>query len=125
MGLMGKIMEEPLWLQAWVFWMTIINTASIAFVRHAGGRVALGAWIGNLIFMTLLFETAGYVRLLGLSHVIFWTPLVIYLFVSRANIANQGIYSYWALILGITNSVSLVIDYIDVVRWLIGDGALE
>jgi len=121
MEFMNKIMGEPLWLQTWVFWMMIINTASIIFIKHRGAQVALGCWIGNMIFMSLLFEQVGYVRLLGLPHVVFWTPLVIYLVMTWRQHRGKGLFSAYIMVLIATNTISLVIDYIDVIRYLLGE----
>lgn len=123
-NMMVKIMAEPLWLQGWVFWMMILNTAALFFLGTREGKVVLACWIGNIITMSVLYEMVGYVRLLGLSHVIWWTPLVIYLF-RRRDSFPAGVVTTWLWILLATNSASLVIDYIDVVRYFMGDGALE
>lgn len=123
-NMMLKIMAEPLWLQVWVYWMMILNTAALLFLRTTEGRVVLACWVGNIITMSLLYEWVGYVRLLGLSHVIWWTPLVIFLFLRRGQFP-AGKAATWLWILLLTNSVSLVIDYIDVARYFMGDGALE
>lgn len=123
-NMMVKIMAEPLWLQAWVYWMMLLNTAAIFFLRHKQAKLVLAAWIGNVITMSVLFEVVGYVRLLGLSHVIWWTPLVIYLFRGRASFP-AGMAATWLWVLMLTNTASLVVDYIDVARYLMGDGALE
>lgn len=119
-----KVMAEPLWLQAWVFWMMLLNTAALFFLKHREARVVLACWVGNVITMSLLYEWAGYVRLLGLSHVIWWTPLVLYLLARRAGFPAGAVRS-WLWVLLLTNSASLVIDYIDVARYFMGDGALE
>lgn len=121
---MGKIFSEPLWLQAWVSWMMLINTAALLFLKHSQAKVVLVAWVGNIITMTVLFEMYGYVRLLGLSHVIWWTPLVIYLFSYRRNFPT-GAVATWLWILMCTNMASLLVDYMDVARYFMGDGALE
>ncbi|MCH7911234.1 MAG: hypothetical protein IIB38_16670 [Candidatus Hydrogenedentes bacterium] len=71
--------------------------------------------------MTLLAEQMGYTRILGLSHAIFWTPLVIYLFTRRKNFEWDTIYGKWLYILLVTNVASLVIDYIDIIRYIAGD----
>lgn len=123
-NMMVRIMAEPLWLQAWVYWMMLLNTAAILFLRHREAKVVLALWIGNVITMSVLYEMVGYVRLLGLSHVIWWTPLVIYLFARRAHFP-AGMVRNWLWVLLLTNSASLVIDYIDVARYFMGDGSLE
>lgn len=118
------VMQEPLWLQAWVGWMMVLNTACLLFLRQRTAKIVLVAWIGNILTMAVLYEVVGYVRLLGLSHVIWWTPLVIYLWRQRGQFPTQTAFGVWVRVLLLTNAASLVIDYIDVARYLMGDGAL-
>ncbi|MES1945316.1 hypothetical protein PC39_14412 [Salinisphaera sp. PC39] len=123
-SLMARLMAAPWWLQAWVGWMMVANTASVVFLRHREARWVLTVWIGNVITMMALYEAVGYVRLLGLSHVLWWTPLLAYLFAVRGRFAQAGAFGAWARALTVTIAVSLVIDYIDVIRYFMGDGAL-
>jgi hypothetical protein len=117
-----RIAAEPFWLQAWIYWMVFLNSASVLFVSRAEGRWALLAWVANLVTMDQLFQVHGYARILGLSHVIFWSPLVVYLFRRRAGFGT-GVFGGWARWLLATNAVSLAIDYVDVARWALGDRA--
>jgi hypothetical protein len=117
------ILQEPLWLRLWVFWMIGVNTLSLVFLRHIEARWVLGAWLGNLVLMSVLFELNGYNRLLGLSHVVWWTPLLIYLFRRRDQLPAVGAYTTWVKVLFLTNGVSLIVDYIDVARYALGDRA--
>ena len=120
MGLMDKILTEPAWLVAWVMTMMVLNTAAVFFLSRTEARWILAAWVGNLIFMSTLFEFFGYVRLLGLSHVIFWTPLLVYLFARRNSWDLSSLSGKYIALLFAVNATSLVIDYIDVGRWLAG-----
>ena len=120
--LIEGILSMPIGWMLWVMWMMALNTASMFFcLKNMEARFVLAAWIPNGIFMTLLAEYAGYTRILGLSHMIFWTPLVIYLFTRRKNFEWATIYGKWLYILLVTNVASLVIDYIDVIRYILGD----
>lgn len=123
-GMMSLIAQEPLWLKSWVFWMIFINSIAVffAFTRNEAHWV-LTAWLANLVTMPMLFDSVGYVRLLGLSHIIFWTPLVIYLWLRRREFSNTWTGHYLWVVMA-TNGASLVIDYIDVARYLTGDGDL-
>lgn len=114
-------MAEPLWLKAWVGWMMIMNSACLIFLKNREARWVLAAWIANIIFMTILAEQIGYVRLLGLSHVIFWTPLMVYLLLRRSTFDLSALYGRWLAILIATNCISLIIDYVDVARYFFGD----
>lgn len=118
---MGEhILAEPVWLRSWIFWMVIVNSASLLFVRHSQARFILAAWVGNAITMGQLLEWNGYNRLLGLSHVLWWTPLLVLLWRQRSR-WPAGMAGIWLRVLCATNAVSLAIDYLDVARYLLGD----
>jgi hypothetical protein len=114
------IAREPFWLQAWIYWMIFMNSASLLFVRRVEARWVLLAWIASLVTMNQLFAAYGYTRILGLAHVIFWSPLVVYLFRRRPRF-GEGAFGGWARWLLATNAISLAIDYVDVARWALGD----
>jgi len=122
MGLIERIAEGP----AWIFWWTrVIDTTNWVLVPLAfmdrRAHWALTAWFANIIIILTLFGTFGYVRLLGLSHILVWTPLVIYLWRQRKPFKEEnlaGKYLYWFMLVA---SVSLVFDYIDLVRYVFGD----
>lgn len=122
--MMTLIAQEPWWLSSWVYWLIVINSLSLifAFTRNEAHWV-LTAWLGNLLMMPMLFEAVGYVRLLGLTHIVFWTPLVIYLWRQRSEFGSSRSGRYLWVVLA-TNTASLIIDYIDVVRYFLGDGDL-
>ena len=115
------ILQEPAWLLVWVFWMGTINSLAIVFLKHRPACWILAAFLGNLLFMTTLFEVNGYNRLLGLSHVIFWTPLLVYLFRIRNKLPRAGLIVVWIKVLFLTNALSLMVDYSDVARYLLGE----
>ena len=62
----------------------------------------------------------GYVRLLGLAHIVAWTPLLPFLLYHRQPFAEEnwtGRYLYWFMAV---ITISLIFDYIDVVRYFLG-----
>lgn len=119
--MISHILQEPAWLQAWIAWMVLVNSASAAFLRQTEARWVLAAWLGNLVTMSALYELNGYNRLLGLSHVLWWTPLLVYLFGLRGTLPRGTPFGVWVALLFLTNATSLVIDYVDVVRYLLGE----
>lgn len=123
MKMLELMLQEPLWLQGWLLWLVTVNLLSLVFLRHHEARWVLVAWIGNLILMSALFEFNGYNRLLGLSHVLWWTPLLVYLWRRRRAIRVDGSFGTWLKVLFVTNGISLLIDYVDVARYLLGDRA--
>lgn len=119
--MMDHILGYPLWLQAWIAWMGLVNLTAIVFLRHVQARWALAAFGSAAIFMEILFRLNGFNRLLGLAHVVFWTPLVVYLVRERPRLEWGSAFSKWVTVLLATNLLSLVIDYSDVIRYVVGD----
>lgn len=124
MTMMEHMMQEGPVLKAWLFWMMFINTASILFViQRVEARWVLAAWIANLIIMPQLFELYGYTRILGLSHILVWTPLLVYLWMRRDRIDRSTWSGRYLVVLFVTILVSLAFDYVDLVRYFAGDTA--
>ena len=116
------IMMQPLWLQAWVGWLVLVNVlGAFVFVRRPEAKWVLIAMAGNAFLMNWLFAEYGYQRILGLAHVAFWTPLLVYLWLRRHEWDLQSYGGKWIAVLFATNFASLVIDYIDVARYLAGE----
>lgn len=119
--LIGEILREPWWLLTWIIWLGFVNTLSLAFLSEVEARWTLAAFVGSFLFMSVLYEINGYNRLLGLAHVVFWTPLVIYLYRRLTNLVGPRLFERWIRLLLATIGLSLVIDYVDVLRYLMGD----
>lgn len=116
------ILMQPLWLQLWVGWLVLINIGGgLVFIRRPEAKWVLLAMIGNVILMNWLFAQFGYQRILGIAHVIFWTPLIVYLWARRQQWQVGTLGGKWLAVLFATNTVSLLIDYTDVVRYLLGE----
>lgn len=76
----------------------------------------VGAFLANAVFMALLYEQMGYGKHLGLAHVVFWTPLVLWLVTRFEAIqARSTAFAVYVLVLIATNTISLGIDYADVI----------
>ena len=118
--MLPHILAEPLFLQIWILWLIVINTACIFFLREVEARWVLVAWVCSILLMTALFENYGYNRLLGLAHIVCWTPLLFYLHRRRHQISGDSLYEGWVRTLFVTNVVAVVIDYFDVMRYLLG-----
>lgn len=119
--MISGILGEPWWLIVWIAWLGTINLASLAFLREIEARWVLTAFLASLTTMVLLEHSYGYNRFLGLAHVIFWTPLLLYLYRRLARIVGPPRYENWLRTLLASNGISLLIDYVDVLRYLTGD----
>jgi hypothetical protein len=68
-----------------------------------------------------LYSHLGYVKLLGLPHIVLWTPLAYYLFVQ----VRRGDMPPWPrrimMVVLATIMISLAFDYADIVRYALGE----
>lgn len=112
----------------WIMWMNITTLSSLVIfaIHRATWRDAAVLLLVNVAMvstMMWLYAQVGFVRLLGLPHLMFWVPLVIYLIMRmrRGGLPRMALTAM--LVLCATLSISLVLDVIDVVRWLLGERA--
>jgi hypothetical protein len=114
------------WLLYWFYWLgySIVLTPVILAFSRATRRDALIVALTNIavVFsMGRLYDQIGYVRLLGIVHVILWTPLFVYL-LRRAWRGEMGLgfrVVMWLFVVSL--AISLAFDYVDVVRYLLGE----
>lgn len=125
MTLEEAIAQRPLWLQLWLNWLLIgafILPLTLLIWRptRLAGIAAIVASVIAAVSVMQMYEQMGYVKLLGLPHIIVWTPLAVYLFRLLRNdlpkIARGVVMVVLATIL-----VSLAFDYTDLLRYLLGE----
>lgn len=120
------IQLQPQWVQIWLnvllFGAFILPlTLFIWKETRLTALVTLAASAISAFGVTWLFDQMGYVKLLGLPHIIFWTPVVFILYrqIKRADMP------VWPkrimVVIAVTILISLVFDYADVARWLLGE----
>jgi len=128
------IATEPLWLQGWVLLLVLVHAAALLFLvrRREGGGVGIrpepvaivAAFLLAGAFMGWLYDQVGYVRLLGLAHLVFWTPVWVWVWTRRPAIGTGSAFGKYVHAYLAVAGVSLVIDLVDVLRYLAGDGEL-
>jgi hypothetical protein len=119
----ADVKAGPLWVQYWLAFLSLVLMLAFPFALvRKEARVA--ALVVALTFpaMIALYSLIGFVRLLGIVHVVFWTPFVIYLWRRRDDWrVKESLSGKWLVLLFLTMIVSLAFDYADVVRWLLGE----
>ncbi len=126
MSLEEAIATQPSWVQWWINWMGIVIVGSMIALLFSkttrrDSAVILVTSLAVFFLMMWLYQQVGFVRLLGIVHVVIWTPLAIYFWRRLRNPAiatpfRQVIWVFLATII-----VSLMFDYVDVVRYLLGE----
>ena len=114
------------WMTVWLYWMSfaiIVTPLVLVFSKatRLDAAIVLLTNIAMLIGMGWLYEQMGYVRLMGIVHVILWTPLFIYLFRRAKNGEMPLLCRLTIWMFAATLAVSLVFDYTDFVRYLLGE----
>ena len=67
-----------------------------------------------------IFKMKGFVRLLGIGHIL-WIPMVIWLALGFESEHLTSPFGIWLAAVMILNSISIVIDGVNVVRYLKGE----
>ncbi|MGI9378459.1 MAG: hypothetical protein ACR2OW_02325 [Methyloligellaceae bacterium] len=106
--------------RAWVIVLIIVNLGSLFFLDTQYGQINLLAVLAGMIVMVVIYARLGFVRLLGIGH-IFWLPMLVWFLSDLPDQEHDPMLFYWVLCLILFNSLSLVIDAIDVVRFVGGD----
>ena len=72
--------------------------------------------------MTVLHAKLGYVLLVGVGHFV-WIPMLFWLCFRLAEIPSDTVIYGWLLTLIVMDSLPLLLDFVDFVRYLRGDRA--
>ena len=121
LGFPQAVLSMPKPWVAWVMLLFGINfVPGLLYWSSPEGKVVLAALMLGGLFQTAIFSSRGFVRLLGIGHLL-WLPMVWWLW-TRMEAAPQGsVFRYWLLAVIIINSLSLIIDTVDVIRYIRGE----
>ena len=124
----SDVLAQRVAVQLWVIWMTAaIFVVPVLLLKHESsrreGKVILASSIVLAIVMVLWYAQVGYTRILALPHILIWTPLLVYLYLRRTNLASPSPVRRMTTVLVLTIVVSLAFDCTDVIRYLLGERA--
>jgi hypothetical protein len=112
-------MPRP-WL-AWLVLLMIVNgLGAIVYIKSTEGVLVILAAMAGAVIQIVIFSSKGFVRLLGIGHLP-WVPLVLWLWSRLDQIPGDGVFRYWILSVIVLDTLSLVIDTSDVIRYISGD----
>lgn len=108
----------------WKLWTTLIGVVNFVlpwmFVQHLEAQVVLGVFVVNVITMVALCALAGFNRLLGFANFL-WLPLLYFLWVSLPDTPADTPFGLWIRLLMVVNAISLLVNGIDVIRFIMGE----
>ncbi len=111
----------------WQVWVNILGLFNmilpLVFIRRTEAKVVLAAFVGAFTLMLVLTAATGFTRILGLGHVVFWIPLLVYIARRLREVPPNDWFGSWLRGLIAINALSLAIDIVDVVRYFGGETA--
>ena len=128
MTLSQALATQPLWVQYWNYFMVFcIVLVPLSLLIWKQSRLAAVIIVAASLLAGVgvfrIFGALGYVKLLGLPHIIVWTPLVWFLLQQ----IKRNDMPVWPrrimLVVLAVFVVSLMFDYVDVVRYVLGERA--
>ncbi len=115
------IMRLPVPWRLWMVLLVALNlVVPLFFLDRLEAQLVLVAMVVSMFLMTGLTAVSGFSRLLGLGHIA-WIPLVVFLGTRLSEIPASDFYGMWLRVLLVANSLSLVIDLVEVVRYAAGE----
>lgn len=118
------------WVKAWLFFLNLVLLGSFFFLHDPVGRwTAIAYLAAGPLLLGMMVCQRGLTRLLGLAHLIPWTPLMVYLVLRvstgvvgpRLTPADDPALFGFALLVVVTVGVCLAFDLYDVLRWIRGE----
>lgn len=119
-----QMAELPSWVQIWMNWMMVVFLASILFVwKHKGARWVALSFIVSMPLGMLVFYLSNTVHLLGIVHLLLWSPILIY--IMRVEFKSDDFklkspYGVWTILLMVTIVISLLFDIRDLILVMMG-----
>ena len=116
----------PIWVKYWLMWLLVVAfILPLTLVIWRQTRIAgLIGFIGGILAslgVNAIFNALGYVKLLGLPHIILWTPLVVYMIALLRRGGLPWIAQAIVILITATMALSLIFDTVDVLRYILGE----
>jgi hypothetical protein len=105
------LLQQPVWIPIWVFYLMIINVGSVGFWHEPLAKLIFITFLVTAMLMMGLYSRVGFEKILGLGHLP-WIPLLAYVLTKFPSV-EAGFKSY-LLVFSISITISLVFDIIDV-----------
>ena len=122
-SMIRAILHMPKPWATWNVALILVNLAGgLYYFGSLEGKLVVAAFFAAVIVMEAIYKAKGFVRLLGLGH-IFWVPLMPWLWMRYADAPADGGFRTWLAAVMLVNTISLIIDAIDLVRYARGERA--
>lgn len=115
------ILRSPIGVRLWILLLVCPNLIlPVIYFQQSEAQIVLFTFFASFLLMVLITGTSGFTRLVGLGH-LFWIPLVLFLVSRLDSIPAADAYGIWIRSVIALNTISLVLDAVDVVRFVRGE----
>ncbi|MEO1552435.1 MAG: hypothetical protein AAFR82_00765 [Pseudomonadota bacterium] len=117
--------NSPTWVLIWVNAMVVILALAIPFsFSYVEARWILLGTVLGMLGTIIAYSMFGFTRLLGLGHILFWSPTLIYIITVRGwKTYHKTLFSRWLILAAVIIGISLAFDVVDLLRWVLGERA--
>jgi hypothetical protein len=101
-------------IQNWMLWLNVVFLAGLLFVSsYEAVRWVIAAYVVCFPVAVPIYIYTRDISMSGVPHILFWTPLLIYLPVEAAEdpkFSLLSLYGVWIALLLLTIAISVVFD---------------
>ena len=109
-----ELMQQPVAIPIWVFYLMGINMASVGFWREPLAKLIFITFMISAMLMMGLYSRFGFEPILGLGHIL-WVPLLVYVLTRLP--AFESSFKRYLVIFSISIAISLAFDATDVWKY--------
>jgi hypothetical protein len=109
-----ELMQQPVWIPIWTFYLMGINIASIGFWHEPVAKVIFITFMVSAMRMMGLYSRFGFEKILGLGHIV-WVPLLVYILLQLP--AVDVFFKSYLVVLSVSIAISLAFDITDVRKY--------
>jgi len=116
------ILRSPEWVLIWVQVMVGVLAVGLLFTlfRHEARAILLGVVLG-MAMTVVIYGQFGFTRILGVGHILFWTPTLFYMFSLQGTASViKTWFGRWMWLAIAVMVISLAFDYADLLRYMFG-----
>lgn len=109
-----ELMQQPVWIPIWVFYLMVVNLASVGFWREPLAKLIFITFMISAMLMMGLYSRFGFEKILGLGHIV-WVPLLLYVLMQLP--AVEASFKSYLVVLSVSIAISLAFDVTDVWKY--------
>jgi hypothetical protein len=126
MNFAEALTQQPAWVGWWLNWLLIgafLLPVVLLIWRQSrlAGILSLLASVLAGVLINLMYVQMGYIKLLGLPHILLWVPLLFYLNAQQKRVDMPSWPRRIIHVVMATLLISLAFDTISTMQYLLGD----